>query len=258
MITLVECKTPRSLNLCLGLGVALAIFTLPSVAMAQTVPGSEAQRAAEIECQLAGVCESLAASENARVKEVRGGVDTRGMMSIGAARSSLPNRAVNSSSSSRRGQPSSNVRVTGANEATLTPALSAGATVASSAYASSSVEPIASPGRARLMINFGLGSDSLTDDSMFEIRSFALAVRNLDEQGLAKRFRIEGHADSSGSEAINLPLSDRRAAAVRSMLIKAGIDTGRIDFVGYGSQRPLSGLSPSDSLNRRVEAVLVE
>ena len=261
MITLVKNKASRFLNVGVGLGSALAILTLSSVAVAQTVQDSDA-RAAELMCELSGICGDLAISEDARVKETQDGKSVRAMMSIGAVKSALPVRSTNDSTSSRQGVvreplPTPDMRVNGIKGRTSTPVLSASVTT-SAAYVSPSVQQIAPPGRAKLMINFALGSDNLTDDSMFEVRSFALAVKNLDDQGFVKSFRIEGHADSSGSEAINLPLSARRAAAVRNMLVEAGVDTSRIDFVGYGSQRPLNGLSSSDSLNRRVEAVLVE
>ena len=35
-------------------------------------------------------------------------------------------------------------------------------------------------------------------------------------------FAIGGHADSTGSEAINFKISDKRAAAVRDYLVKKG------------------------------------
>jgi outer membrane protein OmpA-like peptidoglycan-associated protein len=71
--------------------------------------------------------------------------------------------------------------------------------------------------------------------------------------------RIEGHTDSAGVAQYNLDLSFRRARAVVEYLSQRGVERGRLDFRGFGSQR-LAG--PDDTpdgqaLNRRVEFVIV-
>ena len=57
-----------------------------------------------------------------------------------------------------------------------------------------------------------------------------------------------------------LPLSDARAAAVRSALIDLGIDAERISSVGKGGSEPIVAFSKRDEQwkNRRVEIVLTE
>ena len=241
--------------------IALALAA-PSVSGAQTSAAEEA-RAAELMCQVGGICGELAATENARTKEFKDGMEVRRMMSIGAINAARPSR---------------NVVVepvpTNAPSAVVTTSPSSAATYskpASQAYANATYNSVISnsgsaysgsatpvTGRAALMVNFALGSAELTGDSLFDIKSFALAIKNMEDQGLVRKYRIEGHADSSGSEAVNLPLSNARAQAVRKMLVEVGVAQDRIDYVGYGSQRPLTGLEPSNSLNRRVEAVLID
>lgn len=71
---------------------------------------------------------------------------------------------------------------------------------------------------------------------------------------------IEGHTDSTGSEAYNLSLSEQRAHAVEDFLITQGIDPRRILSRGYGEQYPIA---PNDTAagrqqNRRVEIVIPE
>jgi outer membrane protein OmpA-like peptidoglycan-associated protein len=66
---------------------------------------------------------------------------------------------------------------------------------------------------------------------------------------------IEGHTDSTGSDAINQPLSQRRAARVREYLVSQGVPASKMTAIGYGSSRPAV---PNDSeanraLNRRVQ-----
>jgi outer membrane protein OmpA-like peptidoglycan-associated protein len=73
-----------------------------------------------------------------------------------------------------------------------------------------------------------------------------------------RRVLIEGFTDSIGSESSNQALSERRANAVRTALIDAGITRQRIGTRGYGEEYPVAG-NDSESgrqLNRRVEIVL--
>ena len=45
---------------------------------------------------------------------------------------------------------------------------------------------------------------------------------------------IEGHTDSTGTPGHNQTLSEQRAAAVKVYLVAAGIETSRLDTVGFG------------------------
>jgi OOP family OmpA-OmpF porin len=70
---------------------------------------------------------------------------------------------------------------------------------------------------------------------------------------------IEGHTDSKGSNAHNKRLSQRRADAVREVLVsKFGIDTGRLRATGYGEERPIADnkTEAGRQKNRRVVATL--
>ncbi|NUR89665.1 MAG: OmpA family protein, partial [Nonomuraea sp.] len=69
--------------------------------------------------------------------------------------------------------------------------------------------------------------------------------------------KVEGHADSSGNDAINDPLSQRRAMAVRDALAKLLTRTGvRFQARGYGSRRPLYS-NDTDEGRRRNRRVTV-
>lgn len=67
--------------------------------------------------------------------------------------------------------------------------------------------------------------------------------------------RLEGHADERGSREYNIGLGERRAQAVRQMLMIQGVKASQIQTVSFGEERPDSmGSSDSDyALNRRVE-----
>ncbi|MBX3629382.1 MAG: OmpA family protein [Nitrosomonas sp.] len=71
---------------------------------------------------------------------------------------------------------------------------------------------------------------------------------------------IIGHTDSSGSDAINNPLSVNRAASTRDYLVQRGVPYQRIQIDGRGSHAPVaSNDTPAGrAMNRRVEIYVVE
>ena len=72
--------------------------------------------------------------------------------------------------------------------------------------------------------------------------------------------RIIGHTDSTGSDAINNPLSVNRASATRSYLATRGVATNRISIDGRGSYEPIADNSTASgrAMNRRVEIYVGE
>ena len=66
---------------------------------------------------------------------------------------------------------------------------------------------------------------------------------------------VQGHTDSSGSDAINQPLSQRRADHVRDFLVSNAVSGSRLAAVGYGSSRPAvpNDTEANRALNRRVQ-----
>jgi outer membrane protein OmpA-like peptidoglycan-associated protein len=72
--------------------------------------------------------------------------------------------------------------------------------------------------------------------------------------------RIVGHTDSTGSDAINNPLSVNRAASTRSYLAARGVDSQRIAIDGQGSLHPVADTSTEAgrARNRRVEIFVAE
>jgi peptidoglycan-associated lipoprotein len=50
---------------------------------------------------------------------------------------------------------------------------------------------------------------------------------------------IEGHCDERGTREYNLALGQRRASAVKSVLVALGVPAGRIQTISYGKERPI-------------------
>jgi peptidoglycan-associated lipoprotein len=50
--------------------------------------------------------------------------------------------------------------------------------------------------------------------------------------------RVEGHADSRGTNEYNLALGERRAAAVRDYLVSLGLPASRVTIVSKGEEEP--------------------
>ena len=71
---------------------------------------------------------------------------------------------------------------------------------------------------------------------------------------------IVGHTDSTGSDAVNNPLSINRAAAVRDYLTARGVSAQRIAIDGRGSRQPIADNSTASgrAMNRRVEIFVAE
>ena len=97
------------------------------------------------------------------------------------------------------------------------------------------------------------GSDSFEIDVTFE-EQLVEAFRIIEANSTAKII-IEGHADSTGNDQINIPLSELRASQVLDYLIRAGISPDRLSIVGYGSSQPLGDNRTSEGRaeNRRVD-----
>ncbi len=109
--------------------------------------------------------------------------------------------------------------------------------------------------RADLMIGFDLNSARISRQGLASARVFAQSLVRPELAGT--RFRIEGHTDSRGTQALNTSLSARRAQAVADFLASQGVDRSRLVTRGFGASVPLPGHAPGDPANRRVEAELV-
>lgn len=67
--------------------------------------------------------------------------------------------------------------------------------------------------------------------------------------------RLEGHTDERGTREYNVALADRRAQAIKKLLLYQGASSSQITIISYGEEKPAAMGHDEDSwrLNRRVE-----
>jgi peptidoglycan-associated lipoprotein len=122
--------------------------------------------------------------------------------------------------------------------------------------------------------DYGNGTDVLDDSSAGELANIiyfdfdSSEVRSADTDTVAGHasmmsgkmninVRLEGHADERGSREYNIGLGERRAQAVRRLLLLQGVSAGQISTVSFGEERPAADGSGESAYaqNRRVEII---
>ena len=107
----------------------------------------------------------------------------------------------------------------------------------------------------------------MPDDILFDVDSAAVkpGLRS-DLQVLAdslqrypgSTIQVVGHTDNTGAASYNQDLSERRASAVSSVLIGAGVPSNRINSFGQGEYLPIASNLTDEgrALNRRVDITI--
>jgi OmpA-OmpF porin, OOP family len=105
-------------------------------------------------------------------------------------------------------------------------------------------------------INFETNKAVIKGAMSFEIIDQVAAVMKSNPE---IKIVIEGHTDSVGDAAKNLNLSDGRANAVRMALIDRGVESTRVEAIGYGESKPIASnkTKKGKATNRRVEFNIV-
>lgn len=238
-------------------GVLLASISALAQVPAQSAPGTD-QTTEDLVCQLSDKCADAAVSPADQVQAAATGPADRAAPRVSATRGfkiarkvDAPAAAAPSGYTATRPAPSGGKAPS---RVAYDSGKKASAPVAGKSRAMTSANAKVLPkGRADLRVTFVTGSAELTESGQREAQKFAAALSSPLLQGM--RFTIEGHTDAVGSRAANQDLSRRRSAAVVDYLVGKGVDRARFDTVGYGSDRPLDGISPAAALNRRVEVV---
>ena len=112
--------------------------------------------------------------------------------------------------------------------------------------------------RERDILTATFGSEVLFDFDSFTLKPEGYAeigrVADILKKYHETSIRVEGHTDSKGSEEYNMLLSEKRAQAVKNVLVQRGVYSGRVQIVGYGESQPRFS---SDVMNRRVNIVII-
>lgn len=104
---------------------------------------------------------------------------------------------------------------------------------------------------------FATDSAKLTSDAKKTLDRVAKVLRKLPQHHI----RVRGHTDSTGDEAYNQKLSEKRAEAVADYLIDEGdFNPDQISFDGRGARDPIAdnSLEEGRARNRRVEIILLD
>jgi OmpA-OmpF porin, OOP family len=105
-------------------------------------------------------------------------------------------------------------------------------------------------------VHFATGKATILADSFDLLQQVVdVVVRNN-----VKRISVEGHTDNKGVKVANQKLSEDRARAVADYLIAQGVESKRLESVGYGDTKPIAPnlTARGRELNRRVEFIVLE
>lgn len=103
-------------------------------------------------------------------------------------------------------------------------------------------------------ITFATGSAALNSSATGSLSSVSEVLAKYTDTTIT----VAGHTDSTGSDAINNPLSQQRAQSVAGFLTSRGVANHRINTVGYGSRMPIASNATVEgrAKNRRVEITI--
>ncbi len=100
-------------------------------------------------------------------------------------------------------------------------------------------------------ILFDTGKADLKGSADDNLSKMAAILKKYPENVLT----IRGYTDSTGSDAVNMPLSEKRAAEVRERIVAGGVPASTVQAVGMGPANPVADNKSATgrSQNRRVE-----
>ncbi|MDA0221655.1 MAG: peptidoglycan-associated lipoprotein Pal [Proteobacteria bacterium] len=99
---------------------------------------------------------------------------------------------------------------------------------------------------------FDYDSSSLNPAADATVRQWAEWMRQFPAISVV----IQGHCDERGTREYNLALGDRRASAVRNVLLALGIAPNRVGTISFGKERPAVSGHDEAAWARNRRAVL--
>lgn len=109
-----------------------------------------------------------------------------------------------------------------------------------------------------LMINFKTAEHEVPPERFAALKKGAGFIKQLPPNIVLE---VGGHTDTQGTDQTNLPLSQRRANAVKQKLVEYGVRGEALQTRGYGSKKPKAGADNATEsgrfFNRRIEYAIV-
>ena len=105
-------------------------------------------------------------------------------------------------------------------------------------------------------ISFAVGRADIQPNFKTILDTFATGLVSNTKSNVT----VIGHTDSTGSDAVNNPLSLNRAASVRDYLASKSVSSSRVAIEGHGSREPIvaNDTAENKAKNRRVEIFVAE
>ena len=111
-------------------------------------------------------------------------------------------------------------------------------------------------------VQFDLNKSSINKDQQEFLKENIQAAKAAVAEG--KTVVVQGHCCQFGSPSYNIPLSERRAKAIKTEMVKNGVPADKIKTIGAGQEMPLVWSENTDkqelikelSPNRRAEIVI--
>lgn len=103
-------------------------------------------------------------------------------------------------------------------------------------------------------ILFDVDSSTLRDASRQNLRDLVASLEEYEGTDVL----VVGHTDSTGQDAYNQALSERRSDSARTFLVGAGLDAERVTAIGRGETEPIASNETETGRqeNRRVEVAI--
>ncbi len=103
-------------------------------------------------------------------------------------------------------------------------------------------------------LTFDYDRDAVKSQFVPTLRNVGSVLRDYEQTTVD----VYGHADSTGTDAYNQDLSERRAMNVGSVLVSGGVIRQRLIAQGFGESRPIASNASDDgrARNRRVEVYI--
>lgn len=104
-------------------------------------------------------------------------------------------------------------------------------------------------------ILFPTNSSTLNASAQASLSKFASSLINNPDTDI----KIQGYTDNTGTNQINIPLSEARAESVYNYLLQSGVSANRMQAAGFGSADPVASNATvaGRAQNRRVEVYIV-